>query len=79
MEGEDYGDVVLLRDVGQGLEDGLKSLGIVGIVVAMDGGENIGIGSKVEVLNDRGMFASYGGKIDTVVIHHIATVADTTV
>ena len=79
MEGEDNADVVLFCYVGQGLEDGLEALRIVGVVVTVDGGEDVGTGLEVEVLHDGAALAGEGGEVHAVVVHDVTTVANTAV
>ena len=75
MQGENDAYVVLTGDVGQCAENRLQPLGIVGIVVTVDGGQYIAAGLQGQLLHNGAVLAGEGGKVDAVVVHHIPAVA----
>lgn len=72
-------DVVLASYVDEGTEYLLQTLRIVGVVVAVYGGKYVSFSLQRKLLHDVATCGSHLGEMDAIVVHHVATINDTSV
>ena len=69
-------DLSLFGKLDEGSEDGVEALGMVGVAVAMNGGQDEEFAIQSQALYDIGLFLSDIGEMQAVVIHDVAAVVD---